>query len=430
MKNILNKILISLLLFSSVQGYCSSIIVRDSEVENAISEVIMPLIRVSGLRTLKIHILSDNKINAFTAGGEEIFINSGLITIFPDAEVLRGVVAHEMGHILGHHVLRKIEDFESNEKFASGSIALGLVSAIAGNPAIGMAILGGGVNTAYSANLGSSRVYEASADQSALQLLEKSGNSALGLLKLLNFLNANDTSDHLFPYDTTHPLSQERISAVSLFVRNSKYKSPTTSAKISYNFRRAAYKLAAFTTSLSDNIPKSGNNEIDKYVETIISFRKGQIDKAISLIDSLIALRPNDPYYHELKGQMLFEFGRKECYVSYQKASSLLPNDDMIRLSKAIVMLNVINDHKIYPEIIDDLKSSYQKDQNNLVPLYFLSVAYGKSGDDARSSLYNAIRLFKQGKIKDAKAMAKFAASKLTPNSPEWYKANDIILSQ
>lgn len=420
--------ILAILLLISVNSYGS--IIRDSEIERAIYQVISPLIKASGLKTLKIHIISDNSVNAFTAGGEEIFINSGLITSFPDPEVLRGVVAHEMGHILGRHVLRKIDDFEQNKNLASAGIAIGILSALSGNPVLAVGALGAGVNSAYSANLQSSRVYESSADQSALQLLEKSGNSASGLLKLLNFLHSKEGPDNQFPYDNTHPLNADRISAINLFIKNSKYKSGTTPANIRNDFARAVFKLYAFTTPLTTNIRKSGSQEIDNYVNAIIAFRKSEINKAISLIDSLLKSHPNDPYYHELKGQMLFEFGKKESYASYEKAAKLAPNDAMIELEKAIVMINIFNDPKYYPAIIDDLKSSLAKEPENLIPLYYLSVAYGKAGDQARSSLYNGIMLFKQGKIKEAKAMAKFAASKLPENTPEWYKANDIILAE
>lgn len=421
-------ILVGLLLISTT-SYAINII-RDSEIEKAIYQVINPLIKASGLKTLKIHIVSDNSVNAFTSGGEDVFINSGLITSFPDPEVLRGVVAHEMGHILGHHVLRKIEDFEQNKNVSSAGIAIGIISALSGNPVLAVGALGAGVNTAYSSNLQSSRVYEASADQSAMQLLEKSGNSSTGLLKLLNFLHSIESSDNQLPYDNTHPLSAERISAINLFIKNSKYKSSTTPPKIRSDFVRAVFKLYAFTTPLTTNIRKSGSQEIDSYVDAIISFRKSKIDKAISLIDSLLASNPNDPYYNELKGQMLFEFGKKESYASYAKASELLPDDIMIRVGKAVVMLNIFDNPGYYPAIIEDLKSSLAKEPDNLIPLYYLSVAYGKAGDMGRSSLYNGIMLFKQGKIKEAQAMAKFAASKLPPNTPEWYKANDIILSE
>lgn len=425
--NILYRVFYPLVLFFLFSNSYASII-RDSEIEHAISKVVEPLIKVSNLKTLKIHILSDNSINAFTSGGDDIFINSGLITLFPDPEVLRGVIAHEIGHVLGHHVLRKIDDFERNNNVASTGIAIGILSALSGNPVFAMGALSAGVNTAYSANLQSSRVYEASADQSALQLLEKSGNSAIGLLTLLNFLHARENGVNIFPYDNTHPLSADRISAINLFVQNSKYKSGTTGSQVKKDFIRAAFKLYAFTTPLNGNIKKSGFKDVDDYVDAIIAFRKSEVDKAISLIDSLLRSYPNDPYYNELKGQILFEFGKKEAYASYEKASVLLPNDVMIRLSKAAVMLNIFSDSKYYQSIIEDLKFCLSQEPDNIMPLYFLSVAYGKFGDEGRSALYNGMMLFKQGNIKGAKAMAKFAISKLQSETPEWYKANDILL--
>lgn len=404
-------------------------VIRDSELESVISEIAAPLVKASGISSLKIHILSDDAINAFTIGGNEIFLNSGTITMFKDPEIIRGIIAHEMGHVLGHHVVRKIDDIESYAKAAAGGVAVGLISVLAGNPILGIGAAAGGVNYAAAESLMTSRVYESSADQAALKMLEKSGNSAIGLLKLLNYLSKMDPKGDGIQYDLTHPLSTQRVSAVNIFLKNSKFKSPTTSENLKRRFARAAFKLEAFTIPLSYNVTKSGNSEIDNYAASIRAFRSGKLNDSIALINSLLDSSPNDPYYNELKGQILFEFGRKDSFEYYNKAASLLPNDPMIRLGRAVVMINISKDPQHNAEVIDDLKFVISKEPDNLVPIYFLSVAYGKSGDEARSNLYNAIMLFKQGNLKGARMMAKSAVKNLPEGTTEWYKANDIILT-
>ncbi len=433
LKNILGKIrkiaLAVFLIFSTFNALASGRIsvIRDSELEDAINEIVSPLVKASGLQSLKIHILLDDSINAFTAGGNEIFLNSGTITMFKDPEIIRGIIAHEMGHVLGHHVLRKVEDVEGYNKVAGGGIAIGLISILTGNPILGIGAIAGGVNYAGAESLMTSRVYESSADQAALKLLEKSGNSAAGLLKLLNYLSKTDPKGDGIQYDLTHPLSTDRISAVTLFLKNSKFKSPTTPENIRRKFLRAAYKLDAFTIPLAYDVQKSGDPEIDTYVSSIKSFRSGKLNESIASINSLLESKPNDTYYNELKGQILFEFGRKDSFEYYDKAVKLSPNDPMIRLSRAVVRINISKDPDHNAEVIDDLKFAISKEPDNIVPIYFLSVAYGKSGDEARSALYNAIMLFKQGNFKDAKMMAKAAIKGLQNGSTEWYKANDII---
>lgn len=430
LKNILNKLLAVICLTLSMPVGAVNVI-RDSEIEHAIDEVISPLIKASGITRLKIHILSDNTINAFTAGGNEIFVNSGLIVTFPDVDVFRGVIAHEMGHVLGHHVFRQIENLETGQITSMSAMAIGLVGALAGAPVIGLGAMASGMNYADSSVLHSSRVYESSADQAGLMLLEKSGNTSTGLLKLLDYLNRNTNSFFTNRYEMTHPLSSDRIIAVENFIRKSKFKNSQTSERENRDFKRAAFKLYAFTTPLSEKaLIKSGSEEIDTYVAAIISMRLGKLTESMTHIDRLISVRPEDPYYHELKGQILFGFGKKECLASYQKAVALLPGDALLRISRAVVILNIDSKNPVfYPQIIEDLKFAQRKEPDNLMPYYFLSVVYDKAGDRGRSTLNNAIFLFKQGKLKDAQMMAKIAVKNLQPDTPDWNKANDIILT-
>ena len=413
-----------------LQSMATSVI-RDSEIENAINEVISPLIKVSGIRNLKMHILSDNTINAFTGGGNEIFVNSGLISTFPDADLFRGVIAHEMGHVMGHHVLRQIDNIENQQIVAASAMAIGLAGALAGAPVVAIGAIAGGINYADSTILHSSRVFESSADQAGLKLLEKSGHTSIGLLKLLTYLEKNSNNLFTNPYEMTHPLSGDRISTISSFVVTSKFKTSQTSPKISHSFTRAAFKLYAFTTPLNVSIRPSGSKEIDHYVMAIIAMRKGKLQDATNYINRLLELRPQDPYYHELKGQILFAFGKKEALASYQKAIELLPYDVLLKISRAAVILNIDGKNKThFTQIVDDLKFAQKKEPDNLMPYYFLSIVYDKLGDSALSSLNHAIFFFKQGNLKDAKMMARIAVKYLPANSPDWYKANDIILTE
>ena len=79
----------------------------------------------------------------FTLGVSLIFVHSGLITRFPDPDVLRGVVAHEFGHIIGQHISRSQEVIDNYTLVAMGSAAIGLATAIGtGSPGIAIMIAG------------------------------------------------------------------------------------------------------------------------------------------------------------------------------------------------------------------------------------------------------------------------------------------------
>ena len=151
-------------------------IVRDSEIEETVNLLVQPLPEASGLKDLKIYIIDDPIANAFTSGGNEVFITSGLIINYPDPDVLRGVVAHEIGHILGHHLARRDEVVDNYKKAAIGTTALGLATAISGGAAEGIAIAMGGMHFSERSIYAYSREFESSADQTAMRLLEKSSH--------------------------------------------------------------------------------------------------------------------------------------------------------------------------------------------------------------------------------------------------------------
>jgi predicted Zn-dependent protease len=437
-------VLAMMLLLTTSTSYAQDII-RDSEIERAIEQVVAPVTRAANLQRLKIHILSSDDVNAFTAGGQEIFINSGLIASFPDPEVLRGVIAHEIGHILGKHVIRQVDNIEKQNKIAGSSLAIGLATLLV-NPVLGMGVLMGGQHYTERSILKSSRVHESSADQAGLRLLEKSGNTSSGLLELLKYFNARQNKMDLNPYELTHPLSSERLMAMNDSYQRSKFKHGTTEPTIRYNFLRAAAKLNAFTVNLSSdqanaelimghesykNLAAQELGDIASYAKAIIAFRKSELPKALSYIDQLLLRHPNDPYYHEFKGQALFEFGKKESYASYVRAVELLPNDPLIRTGKAVVELTLFPNNKTHlQQVIKDLQFALNKDKDNIIPYYFLSVAYEKIGNKPRSLLASTIFAAERGELKRAKSMARAIIKDFTPDSPQWHKLNDIILTE
>ena len=189
---------IFLILFSFNNSYAN--IIRDSEIEETINLVIAPLKTVSGIQDLKIFVINDETPNAFTLGGTIVFIHSGLITKFPDPDVLRGVVAHELAHILGQHISRRQETIDNYTLVAMGTAAIGLATAI-GTGSPGVAIMLAGNHVAERSVQAYSRTFESSADQMALKLLEKSHHSSIGMIKFFEQAQVNSKSNLINPYE-------------------------------------------------------------------------------------------------------------------------------------------------------------------------------------------------------------------------------------
>lgn len=406
-------------------------IIRDSEIEEAVNLIVEPLRKASGIKDLKIYIIDAPTPNAFTAGGNAIFINSGLIIDFPDPDVLRGVVAHEIGHILGRHVVRRQEVIENYQKAAFGATALGLATAISGGAAEGLAVVLGGTHFAERSIYAYSRAFESSADQIALKLLEKSSHSAIGLVKFFKQMQIFTKSNISNPYEQTHPLSNDRLLVLQSYNKRSKYRNSQNHDDIIHKYNRSSAKLAAFTLDpdkITDCSFQENADELTHYMKAIRCFRIGNFDDALNHINHLILKHPDDPYYHELKAQIYFEAGKKAALSEYIIASDAKPDDVLIRLGKAIAgITKYIDDQHRITKFYKDLLFVIKRDPDNLLALHYLAIYYEKKGLVGKSHLNTAIIAFKSGRMEDARKMASSAMRILPQKSPDWYKASDII---
>jgi len=407
-------------------------IIRDSEIESVVREAVNPIIKAANIGDINIYLLQNNEVNAFTAGGNDIFVNSGLIATFPDADVLKGVIAHEIGHIMGHHISRQIENVANQSKIAIASVAVGLISGIAStDPSMIIAGSLAGMDMAEKSLMKYSRTYESSADQAAFKLLEKSGNSIVGMKKLFQFFMTQNRPDTMDKYLLTHPLSNERLETVNRFLPSSQYRVSTTNPAIQKRFERAAYKLFAFTAPKPDitlrKISFITNQELGLYVKAISYLRMSDYKNSIDAINQLLDTHPADPYYNELKGQILFEFGKKDAIKYFEKAVDLVPNDALMKMNTAIVAWSVYRaDPETLAKFIPYIKFMQQKEPESLTSYYYLSLYYGSMHNDTLSKLYLAIFYDKQNNPQ-AKTLAKKALEGLKAETPEWYWAKDII---
>ena len=90
-------------------------LIRDTEIENTIRAYATPLFTVAGLdaAAVNVHIVDDSRLNAFVAGGMNLFVNTGLLMSSDNPDAIIGVLAHETGHIAGGHLARTREAIEN-----------------------------------------------------------------------------------------------------------------------------------------------------------------------------------------------------------------------------------------------------------------------------------------------------------------------------
>jgi predicted Zn-dependent protease len=161
----------------------------------------------------------------------------------------------------------------------------------------------------------------------------------------------------------------------------------------------------------------------------VAAYRTSDVAKALKLADQLIAKDPNNPYFHELKGQMLMDFGRvREALPSYQKAINLKPDAGLIRIALAHAQIETAgNNNAALQEAIKNLTLAQKQEPRSTRVHRLMATAYGRMGDEPRAKLHLAEEALLQGKKDYAKSQAETAKKGLKTGSPDWIRADDIL---
>ena len=408
--------------------------IRDTELENTIRGYATPIFTAAGLdpSVVRIYLVNDRQINAFVAGGQNLFINTGLLMQSEDAGQVVGVIAHEAGHIAGGHLVRVHDALARGTAESILAMVLGAAAMVAGAPQVGAAVMSGGQNVALRNFLQYTRTQEGSADAAAMRYLDATQQSARGLLSFFKLLSGQEmlVSAGQDPYLRTHPLTQDRIEALSTFVAQSPYSNAPVKPEFQQQHRRMLAKLHAFLDdpSLTRRRYPSGDQSLEaRYAEAIVQHRTAHLDKALIVVDGLIAEYPTDPYFQELKGQILFESGRpKEALPPYRKAVELLPDAPLLRVDLARVEM-ATNDQQLLESAIANLRASLTRERNRPFVWRQLAIALGRNGQMGESSLALAEEAMLLDKMSEARFHAGKAVQELPRGTPGWLQAQDIL---
>jgi predicted Zn-dependent protease len=410
-------------------------IIRDAEIETTIRDYTTPIFTAAGLDAKAVHVylLQSDQINAFVAGGMNVFIFTGLIIATQRPLQLIGVVAHETGHIAGGHLARIQEGLRGAT--ITGIIAMvlgGIAAAASGNAGAAAGGLLAGQDMAQRSILNYTRVMEASADAAALKFLDATHQSSRGLLEFFGILQQQQQM--LFgqpnPYLINHPLTSDRIDAVQQHVDRSPYSNSPDRPDWVIRHKRMVAKLIGFIWPLPrvlQSYPESDKSVYGRYARAIAYYRIGLLARSLPLIDGLIAEQPEDPYFQELKGQMLYENGRgSEALAYYQKALALAPDQPLLSLELAEVQIEQYDPSLIKPAIAE-LQQSLQADPQNAYGWRLLGTAYGRDGQMGMAALSLAEAAAANGRAKNARDQANQAIGLLPVGSPAWLRAQDIL---
>jgi predicted Zn-dependent protease len=414
-------------------------LIRDAEIEHTIRAFITPIWRVAGLdpEAVEIMIVNDNSLNAFVAGGQRIFVNSGLLMRTERPAQLIGVLAHETGHIAGGHLARQQEELSNVSTMMILESLLG-AGAMAGSALSGAGggrsgVTGGGAPAPASllAFLRYTQTQEASADSASINFMERAHVSPRGTLEFLHILEKQErlsVGRPINPYLTSHPLTPDRIATFEDAVAHSPYANTPDPPQFVEMHQRMVAKLIGFVSPAAalQRYSEGDRSVPARYARAIALYREGNLGSALLTLDGLLKDYPNDPYFHELRGQILYENGRAaEAVPSYRRAVQLLPGPGILKveLAHALVETNKPENDR---EAVRYLEQAIQTESDDFDLWLLEATAYSRMGNEGMTSLARAEMALLRGQRAEAVAHAGAAVRQLPPNTPPWQRAQDI----
>ncbi|MEM6852119.1 MAG: M48 family metalloprotease [Pseudomonadota bacterium] len=409
-------------------------IIRDAEIEALIRDYSDPIFSAAGLppSNVGIHLIADPSINAFVANGLNMYVFTGLLAQADTPNQVIGVIAHETGHMSGGHLARSDEAIAAATRPILLTMGLGLAAVLAGAPEAGIGIIAGGQTAAERTFLKYSRSQEASADQAAITFLDATQQSGVGLYEFFDKLRDDlaFSGRRINPYTVTHPLPGQRIESLKRRIQSSPYREAKDSPEEQHRFDMARAKIQGFLTSPYSTFrayPHDDQSQPARYARTIAYYLTPDIDRALEGVNDLIAEEPENPFFHELKGQMLFEHGRvADAIAPHAKSVELKPSVALLHVNVARAYLateSVANAEKS----LQHLKLATQSEPKNSFAWFEMANAYGFLDNEPMANLATAERYFAIGARREAFTFARRAKAGLTPNTPEWRSAIDIM---
>jgi len=431
--------LFTLLAVLSLPGHAAlaQSILRDAETEALLNEMAAPLVSAAGLepRNVDIVLVNDPSVNAFVAGGQAVYIHSGLINTANSANEVQGVIAHELGHVTGGHAVLNLGGKEASN-ISILSLLFAAAAAAAGGGEAAMAVLMAGQQAAMGKYLAFNRVQEASADAAGSQYLSAAGISGKGSIEFFKKLEnlefrygyVRRDGDE---YHSTHPMTGDRIATLQdTYERDPAWLKPS-SPKLEARFQRAKAKLFGYLGEPQATLrtyPEYMTGVPARYARAYAFHKEAHLDKAMAEADALLATDPDDPYFLELKGQILLESGMaQEALAPLRRATELTAHQPLIATLFGHALIATENT-KNFAEAEIVLKAAVARDRYNPFAWYQLGVIYAAKGDMPRARLASAEQQVLNGRMPDALNSAMTAETGLPPGSPDWLRAQDIAM--
>lgn len=431
--------------YSSAQAQGLSLI-RDSEIEALLNDYAAPIFKAAQVNSGRIHmrIVRSDAFNAFVVDNQNVFVHTGMLMQSDTPNQVIGVIAHETGHIANRHMAALRERIKKDQTralllqiLAAGLMGAGVATGNKDVTGLGGAQLSSGPGLVMRSLLAERRAQESSADLAGMRYLDATRQSGRGMLETFErFAQQEYISDtYKDPFVRSHPVATDRLNQLRRLVERSPNYNKIDSPEMQLRHDLMRAKLSGYLESpaiVLNRYPRTDNSLPARYARGIARYFQGGhggLEAALREIDQLIQLRPSNPYFWEVKGDMLMRSGKsKEAIPFLRKALKLSPTDaPLMKVQLATAIQNTGKGG--LKESVELLKSSLRTDENPRA-YRLLATAYYNTGDRPKADAMTAQAYFLDGNIPQAQIFAKRADRALKAGTPEWLKNEDILKYQ
>lgn len=423
-------------------------IIRDAEIEQLLRDYTRPVFEAAGIHAgaAKIILVGDRSFNAFVADGQKIFVNTGALMEAKTPNEIIGVLAHETGHIAGGHLARGRQELAKATVLAIAGMLVSAGAMVAARGAFGRQDGRVGMDSAGAAGillgpqeavkrslLTYQRGEEQAADRAAVKFLTATRQSAKGMLTVFGRFASESMfkTQAIDPYLLSHPMPNERISNLEQAAKQSPFFEAADSPQLQARHDLMRAKLVGFmggSGEVARRYPISDNSLPARYARVIADNRYGRLEEALRGADALVASEPKNPYFWELKGQILLEAGRATQAIAPLRKAVALAAPTAVPIRVLLGHALVSSENPAYAnEAISVLANATQRDEDSAEAWEFLSMAYFRKGEKAKAQLAAAEGLFVAGKYVEARTQASRAQAQFKEGTPGWLKADDIL---
>lgn len=425
-----------LLLLLVPQAALAQSILRDAETEALLADMSKPLIVAAGLspKDVQVVLVGDSSINAFVAGGQIVFVHSGTLQAADTANEVQGVIAHELGHVVGGHVPLADRGYKPALGIQILSLLVGIAAAAAGSGEGAAGAIAAGQQAALGKYLAFSRDQEASADAAGARFLNGAGVTGKGYLSFFTKLTALEYRYGISRKDSfslDHPVSSDRIANLTDTLKSNPAWNKPLDGNLEERFRRVKAKLGGYVDDPDVTLrkyPPTDTSVYAHYARAYAYHKGGYPDKADAETQALVAAAPHDPYFLEVRGQILLESGQPKAALEPLREASQATNAPLILTTFGHALIATENEAN-FAEAEKVLRLAVARDEENPFAWYQLGVVYERKGDTARAMLATAERASLTGDLRTAATAARGALAGLPPNSTDWIRAQDIALT-